>query len=376
MLFSRKPVRALRSRPLTFVLANGVFCLTINAAAQAATPAAKILYDKGATEYNLGHFAEAIVNFEKAYELDPAPILLFNIAQSHRQSGDNEKALFFYRRYLEHAAPDASNRADVEKRVKDLEEVLAQQSEIKRKPPTQVEDNEHHLAPAAPFAPTIAPPPLASTQPPAAGATSSGGLASSSPTPSRDPVAFAATRPAATNEPPDLFRVGVEAGVAFSQFHGADLEQPGQLALRAFGGYLVTLAPFPLELGAALSFSPLPYKTPTEDKTASLLGLWARAAAVLPVAPSLDVLGELGAGVVWWSGIEEGNPFTSGGTASTGAIPMPSVRLSVGVRYQLPAHIFLYAAPAFTWCKTTSGLGDSVSSVTRIELPLGAGVSF
>ena len=369
-------MRARWSRVVTFVLANGAFCLAVSATAQAATPAAKALYDKGATEYNLGHFAEAIVNFEKAYELDPAPILLFNIAQSHRQSGDNEKALFFYRRYLEHAAPDASNRPDVERRVKDLEEVLAQQSEIKRKPPTQVEDNEHHL-PATALAPTTPPPAPPSTPPPTVGASSSGSATSAQgPRTSRDTVAVASARPTAQNETADLFRLGLEAGVAFSQFHGADLEQPGQLALRAFGGYLVTLAPFPIEVGAALSFSPLPYKTPTEDKTATLLGVWARAAAVIPVASMLDVLGELGAGVVWWSGIEEGNPFTSGGAAATGAIPMPSFRLSAGLRYQLPAHLFLYAAPAFTWCKTTSGLGDSVSSVTRIELPVGAGVSF
>jgi len=145
--------------------------------------------------------------------------------------------------------------------------------------------------------------------------------------------------------------------------------------------YLVTLAPFPLEVGAALSMSPLPYKAEgsggtSSDQTATLIGLWARAAAVIPVAPQVDVVGELGAGVVWWSGIEEGNPFTQDGAGATGAIPMPSFRLSAGVRYRLPAPVFLYAQPAFTWCKTTSGLSDSVSSITRFELPLGVGLVF
>ena len=89
-------------------------------ASEAGKKAAKPHYEKGASECNLGHFAEAISEFEKAYEQDPAPILLFNIAQAHRQSGNNERAAFFYRRYLEQE-PNADNRVDVEKRIKDLE---------------------------------------------------------------------------------------------------------------------------------------------------------------------------------------------------------------------------------------------------------------
>src|SRR6516165_5979940 len=106
------------------------------AAGEAAKKAAKPHYDKGASEYNLGHFAEAISEFEKAYEQDPAPILLFNIAQAHRQSGNNERAAFFYRRYLEQD-PNSDNRADVEKRIKDLELVIQQQNDVKRRPPTE-----------------------------------------------------------------------------------------------------------------------------------------------------------------------------------------------------------------------------------------------
>jgi tetratricopeptide (TPR) repeat protein len=40
--------------------------------------AARPHYETGATEYNLGHFEEAIAQFEQAYELDHSPILLFN----------------------------------------------------------------------------------------------------------------------------------------------------------------------------------------------------------------------------------------------------------------------------------------------------------
>ena len=81
--------------------------------AETAAEAGKAHFERGVKQYNLGRFPEAIAEFEHAYDKDPAPILLFNIAQSHRQNGNKERALFFYRRYLEQA-PDAPNRADVE----------------------------------------------------------------------------------------------------------------------------------------------------------------------------------------------------------------------------------------------------------------------
>ena len=66
-------------------------------------------YEKGMKAYTLGHFPEAIEEFEKAYEMRSEPIFLYNIAQSHRQNNVPQRALFFYRRYLE-ADPNAKNR--------------------------------------------------------------------------------------------------------------------------------------------------------------------------------------------------------------------------------------------------------------------------
>jgi tetratricopeptide (TPR) repeat protein len=86
------------------------------------TPAdeAKEQYERGIVAYNLEHFDEAIADFTRAYQLDPAPTLLFNIAQARWKKGENERAIFYYRRYLE-AAPDAENRARVEARIHELE---------------------------------------------------------------------------------------------------------------------------------------------------------------------------------------------------------------------------------------------------------------
>lgn len=100
-------------------------------------------YSAGTKAYNLGHFDQAITSFEKAYDEDPQAILLFNIAQSHRQLGNAERALFFYRRYLE-AAPDAKNRAEVEGRMTEM------QAKLDRVQP----------APVVPGAPSPTPPPV------------------------------------------------------------------------------------------------------------------------------------------------------------------------------------------------------------------------
>ena len=107
------------------------------AAADAAPKSAKGHYERGVKEYNLRHFVEAISEFEKAYQEDPAPVLLFNIAQSHRKLGNSEEALFFYRRYLE-AAPKSENRADVEKRIADLEAII-EKAQARAQPPAKAE---------------------------------------------------------------------------------------------------------------------------------------------------------------------------------------------------------------------------------------------
>jgi tetratricopeptide (TPR) repeat protein len=85
-------------------------------------------YQKGMKAYTLGKFPEAIEEFEKAYELRSEPIFLYNIAQSHRQNNSPQRAIFFYRRYLE-AEPEAKNRGDIEQRIKDMQTQLNAKSE-------------------------------------------------------------------------------------------------------------------------------------------------------------------------------------------------------------------------------------------------------
>jgi serine/threonine protein kinase len=66
--------------------------------------------------YDVGHFDKALRLFSQAYEIDPQPNLLFDIAQCHRQLGNAERAVFFYRRYLARA-PEGANLRLVHKLI-------------------------------------------------------------------------------------------------------------------------------------------------------------------------------------------------------------------------------------------------------------------
>jgi hypothetical protein len=98
---------------------------------------AKAAYELGMTAYGLGHFDRAIDSFTKAYELDPAPVLLYNIAQSHWKKGNPEQAIVFYRRYLE-ADPQAENRTRVKTRIRELEVEMKQNPRPMPMDPTAV----------------------------------------------------------------------------------------------------------------------------------------------------------------------------------------------------------------------------------------------
>jgi len=81
---------------------------------------AKDHFNQGTRHYELGHYQEALGEFEVAYMAVPDPVFLFNIAQCHRKMGHDKEAVGFYKSYLR-AAPNAPNRADVQKRIREME---------------------------------------------------------------------------------------------------------------------------------------------------------------------------------------------------------------------------------------------------------------
>jgi tetratricopeptide (TPR) repeat protein len=81
---------------------------------------AKEHFSQGTRRYELGHHQEALTEYEAAYMEVPDPAFLFNIAQCHRKMGHDKEAVSFYKSYLRNA-PNAPNRADVQKRIQELE---------------------------------------------------------------------------------------------------------------------------------------------------------------------------------------------------------------------------------------------------------------
>jgi tetratricopeptide (TPR) repeat protein len=120
-------------------------------------------YDRGTTLYNLGQFEEAIAEYRKGYEQKADPVFLLNIGEAYRQLGVDEKALFFYRRYLT-SVPDAPNRAQIEEKIASLEQLVAAEQRARSPAPPQP------LSPTTGTAPSLVPPlpaePYLTTTPP------------------------------------------------------------------------------------------------------------------------------------------------------------------------------------------------------------------
>jgi tetratricopeptide (TPR) repeat protein len=109
---------------------------------------ARELYERAEKSFNVGKFAEALTDYQAAYEAKPLPGFLFNIAQCYRNLGNYERARFFFRRYLS-IEPKAPNHRRVEQLIDEMSRQIDAQ------------------AAAATAAATTTTPPSTTTPPPA-----------------------------------------------------------------------------------------------------------------------------------------------------------------------------------------------------------------
>jgi iron complex outermembrane receptor protein len=74
---------------------------------------AEALLNEGIAAYQAGKYAEAAVELEKAYDINHAPRMLFNIARAYDKGGDTAAAVRYYDRYLqsESTEPDLAAKA-------------------------------------------------------------------------------------------------------------------------------------------------------------------------------------------------------------------------------------------------------------------------
>ncbi|MEJ7730845.1 MAG: tetratricopeptide repeat protein [Polyangiaceae bacterium] len=91
---------------------------------------ARAMHRQGVLAYQAHRYDEAASAFQQAYDLAPAPGLLFNLAQAHRGRGPTAcpEALDAYRAYLR-AEPNAANQKYVEEQIRDTEPCAAAESQ-------------------------------------------------------------------------------------------------------------------------------------------------------------------------------------------------------------------------------------------------------
>jgi hypothetical protein len=172
-----------------------VFGLGGGRLARAASPReqAKAAVEEAEVQYKLGRFQKALEGYARAYELFPAPALLFDIGQCHRQLKDWERAIFFFEGYLREETNPARRRLAQDLVAAARAELDKQRAEARAAPPssTSASDATTTTPPAA----TTPVEPQAATQPPPA-----------VPAPSAPSSPALVATPSAPDEPPPAAR--------------------------------------------------------------------------------------------------------------------------------------------------------------------------
>lgn len=112
---------------------------------------AKSFFKTGQDLYSSGEFLDAAKNFEHAYQKMPQSAFLYNIAVAYDKGGDRDKAVSFYRRYVD-AMPAAREVAVAKARIDVLEREsreLADARAAKEKAEAQAKQPAARALPAA-----------------------------------------------------------------------------------------------------------------------------------------------------------------------------------------------------------------------------------
>lgn len=146
----RSSVRLLPALVLTFAVGVSV---SPASAADPSTERAKALYEVGLTDYNLGHFDDALKSFELAYRLRHDSVFLFNIGQCQRQLRRYQDAERSYRAYLRESTDlPQSTREKVQRLIAEMQKAI---DDAQAKLPT----GSHPVQEAQPSQPILLPPP-------------------------------------------------------------------------------------------------------------------------------------------------------------------------------------------------------------------------
>lgn len=85
---------------------------------------ARLVYEQAVSAYGERRYKDAILLFQQADGLRPNPAFSFNIGIAYEDMGDSAMALHYYRQYLRQL-PKASDRDEVDQRIRRLERAIA-----------------------------------------------------------------------------------------------------------------------------------------------------------------------------------------------------------------------------------------------------------
>ncbi|TVR02529.1 MAG: PEGA domain-containing protein [Deltaproteobacteria bacterium] len=118
-------MNALRSLPISVLLVLAL-PLTAHAQSDSDREQAARLFQLGQDAFTAGSFDEAAISFQEAFNLDPHPVLLFNLARAHEEMLDLPAALAFFRQVLTMSPSDAVRQAARDK-IAEVEDTLREQ---------------------------------------------------------------------------------------------------------------------------------------------------------------------------------------------------------------------------------------------------------
>jgi hypothetical protein len=327
---------------------------------------ARQLFQQGSKYYDLGQFDKAIEAWQQGYDQKPDPGFLYNIAQAHRQKQDATKAIFFYKGYLRNS-PKAHNRAEVEKKIAELQKQLDAGSPppANTPPPTNTTSNGNTPPPANTPPALDAPPPPPTTAPPPAAFTDA--------QPAAVAQAFQPPAPLVINRPFDLIAAigpgfwasGVNGtakpSFVFTMMGGYTFGQPtSRLRFRAGAliGYTFLGANDDMTNVTFLSF----LLDPTLDIRLTQSGQW-----------HLTV--DIGFGIQMLSGLKPGSKLLAANEqlSVNGAQGMFETRVGVGVFYRLLPEVSLFSSISRMDSKKKEHFH---ADITRDELLFGAAYRF
>ena len=404
---SRKLVCAFTLAALAVPLGIGNWSLVGEAQAQsvdADKKAALKAYKKGTIKYNLGEWTEAIALFKLAFETYPDAAFLFNIAQSYRQADDCQQGAFFYKRYLA-LKPDAVNKSEVKGFIRTLEATCkkrdalaarnaeaaaaaeaakakaaaaeaAAEAKAKAEADAEAEAEAKAAADAKAKADADAAAAAAAANSNNTVTTGTEGTAAATGTEGTEgtlAVESGGDIGMVADGSPSLFVARVSLGSAIMSIAGLDTEP--QMNISLGGGYPFHFGSITVDAGALISYTTANWESPSATGSASLTAFLVNAGASMPVADKIRVNGEVGMGMMVYSGLDvPGNVFVNEGQMAKGSLSSASFRLALGAEYAINNNLTVSLQPlVLSFSPAADGMREGIDNVNSYQALLGVG---